>query len=225
MILLDLDDTLIDHTSAERNAAALFGRQYANLIPGYDPHNFVQRWHEASMLHIEAFLQGEIDFQEQRRRRLRTIFKQDNMTASHADVLFSDYLEHYETSWQLFPDVIAFLNSHTGEYLAVLSDGAQEQQEAKLKKTEIRRYFWFVATAESIGFSKPDPRMFLHACDLGEAEPHEVTYIGDNLQKDAIGASQAGLRGVWLNRSGALVPAGVETISSLSEFVPGPKRE
>ncbi len=59
MILLDLDDTLIDHTGAERSAAALFGVQYASSIPGYDAQQFPHRWHEAAEIHIAIFLRGD----------------------------------------------------------------------------------------------------------------------------------------------------------------------
>lgn len=30
--------------------------------------------------------------------------------------------------------------------------------------------------------------------------PHDVFYVGDNVHTDALAATQAGLRGVWLNR-------------------------
>jgi putative hydrolase of the HAD superfamily len=220
VILLDLDDTLIDHTGAERNAASMFGAHYADSIPGYDVQQFVHKWHEAAEMHMAAFLRGEIDFQEQRRRRVRAIFAQYDISANEADAIFSDYLKHYEAAWRVFPDVLAFLDVHANECLAVLSDGAQKQQEAKLKKTGIRRYFQFVVTAESTRLSKPNPLMFLHACELANVEPGEVCYIGDNLQKDAIGASKAGLWGIWLNRSGKPIPEGVASISSLAEYLP-----
>ncbi len=167
---------------------------------------------------ISRYSYAEIDFQEQRRRRLRTIFGKDDMSSNEADAIFSDYLSHYEASWRVFPDVLSFLESHTDECLAVLSDGAQEQQETKLKNTGIYHYLRFVVTAESTGLSKPDPMMFLSACKLANVEPCDACYIGDNLQKDAIGASQAGLRGIWLNRSNKPIPDGIESISSLTEY-------
>lgn len=220
MILLDLDDTLVDHSGAEATASVMFGKQYAHSIPAYVGEQFMHRWHEAAELHIASFLRGEIDFQEQRRRRLRTIFDKDEMSADEADTIFSDYLRHYEASWQIFPDVLQFLKSHVDEGLAVLSDGAQAQQEAKLMSTGIMPYFKFVVTAESTGFSKPNPAMFHLACDLGGKRPQDVCYIGDNLNKDAIGACNAGLRGLSLNRTGRETREDVESISSLTDYLP-----
>lgn len=220
MIILDLDNTLIDHSGAERRAAALFGDQYSDVIPKYHSDTFAQRWHDAAELHIAAFLSGAIGFQEQRRRRIRKIFESQEISPSDADALFLGYLKHYEESWQLFPDVFNFLKTNKQHGLAILSDGEQEQQETKLKKTGIYHYFGFVLTAESTGLSKPEPMMFHRACERGGVSPEDAYYIGDNLKKDAIGSCKAGLRGVWLNRTGKPIPVGIESISSLSEFVP-----
>lgn len=167
---------------------------------------------------MASFLQGEIDFREQRRRRIRAVFGRQEMFDDEADGLFGRYLLHYQASWKTFPDVVAFLEKHCSEGLAVLSDGSQEQQEAKLASAGISHFFQFVVTAESTGLSKPDPRMFHYLCDLVGIAASEACYIGDNLEKDAIGASRAGLRGVWLNRKGRAVPDGVESISTLGEY-------
>ncbi len=218
MILLDLDDTLVDHTTARRQAAERFGRQMAASIPDYQADRFAERWNDVSERHIAVFLRGEIDFQTQRRRRMREIFGQADMPDTQADEIFSRYLEHYENAWRVLPDVLPFLHAMKGQALAVLSDGAQDQQEEKLRRVGIDHHFRFVITAESTGLAKPDPEMFRAACRAAGVQPHEACYIGDNLRKDALGAARAGLRGVWLNRAGLEVPSGVEAIRSLAEF-------
>lgn len=224
MIILDLDDTLIDHFSAEQCAARLFGEEHADRIPDYDHSGFVQRWHNVAELHLAAFLRGEIDFREQRRRRIRTIFKSPKLRGDEADFLFGQFLTQYQASWEVFPDVIEFLERHHAYGLSVLSDGSQEQQEAKLTKTGIAHYFRFVVTSESTGFSKPNPRMFQYLCNLAGIDAGETSYIGDNMEKDAKGANNAGLRGVWLNRNAQPVPEGIESILSLNDYLPRKER-
>ena len=218
MIFLDIDNTLIDHSTAERIGAQCFGAEFASEIPEYAGSCFVKRWHDAAERHIADFLSGAIPFQEQRRRRLRDVFRDPYMSDHRADQLFNMYLEFYQDSWCLFPDVLPFLESHKSIGFAVISDGAQEQQVKKLESQGIDTYMRFVITAESTGLCKPDPRMFHKACRLGKVAPASVCYIGDNLTKDAMGASDAGLRGIWLNRSGSAVPEGVESITSLKVF-------
>jgi len=49
-------------------------------------------------------------------------------------------------------------------------------------------------------------------------KPETACYIGDHLHKDAIGASTAGLRGIWLNRKRHPVPEDIEAIVTLADF-------
>ena len=60
--------------------------------------------------------------------------------------------------------------------------------------------------------AKPDPRIFHHACDRLGLAPREVAYVGDRRETDAVAASDAGLRGIWLDREGA---SGVRTLEDL----------
>ena len=94
MILLDLDDTLIDHTKAGRTAALKFGLQYQDQIPGYQEDTFYERWHHAAERHYQSYLSGQISFQEQRRRRIREILSNPSISDRLADETFFDYLLH-----------------------------------------------------------------------------------------------------------------------------------
>lgn len=218
VILLDIDDTLVDHSGAELRAASRFGRIHADRIPAFSEASFPAAWRRASQRHIESFLAREISFQEQRRRRLREIFDAPEMPAAEVDALFEEYLKMYESEWRLFPDVEEFLSTHADVRMGALSDGSQQQQEEKLSRLNIRRRFEFVLTAESAGFSKPDPRLYAQACLTASVDPGRACYIGDHMEKDARGAMAAGLRGVWINRGGAPSVAGVEEIRLLTDF-------
>lgn len=78
------------------------------------------------------------------------------------------------------------------------------------------------ATASSaVGSAKPDPGIFHHACGRLGLRPAEVVYVGDRLHSDAVAATRAGLRGVWLNRTSAPPSADVPTIRALIELWAG----
>jgi putative hydrolase of the HAD superfamily len=53
---------------------------------------------------------------------------------------------------------------------------------------------------DTLGFGKPDPRVFAEACRRLGTEPARTAYVGDELDVDARAAVAAGLRGVWLAR-------------------------
>ena len=55
-----------------------------------------------------------------------------------------------------------------------------------------------------LGTVKPDPAIFLAACEALGVPPEEVAYVGDDLRLDVEGAQRAGLTGIWMNRSGVV---------------------
>lgn len=218
MILLDLDDTLLDHTQAQRSAAALFGKQYADRIPDYAAETFPDDWARICTTHFAAFTRGEISFLEQRRRRLRDAFNEPHLSAEEADLIFAHQLKNYETSWTLFPDVMPFLERWRSSRFAVLTNGQRTQQEKKLNKTGINDYFEFLVTVEDVGVGKPNPKIFEKACELANLRPDQIIYIGDDLKKDALAAAEVGMRGLWLNRGNEMTQVNVPEIKSLADF-------
>ena len=71
--------------------------------------------------------------------------------------------------------------------------------------------------------AKPDPDAFTAACARLAVAPQAAVYVGDRLDVDARAATAAGLRGVWLDRTGdgaAVTPYGVVRISTLDELLP-----
>ncbi len=218
MILLDLEDTLIDHSGAEEAAVHAFGERFGDAIPRYDAAGFLVLWRVVAAKHMAAFLSRDISYQEQRRRRMRDIFGDPGLADAVCDERFGWYLAHYEHSLRVFDDVVPFLDHHSDRKIAVLSNGSQRHQELILDYLGIRPRLAFVLTAEQAGCAKPDPRIFRLACERLGAPPAQVAYIGDDLYQDGIAAKAAGLRGVWLNRHGRSQPHPCESIASLEQF-------
>jgi FMN phosphatase YigB (HAD superfamily) len=66
--------------------------------------------------------------------------------------------------------------------------------------------------------AKPVRRVFELACGRLGVPTRAAVYVGDQLEADALAATAAGLRGIWLNRTGETVPSGVETIDNLTDL-------
>jgi len=81
----------------------------------------------------------------------------------------------------------------------------------------IIKYFNFIITAESEKLKKPDKEFFFRGVQKLKSKSETVFYIGDNLEKDAEGATNAGLCGVWLNRKDKIGSFDF-TVKSLSEI-------
>jgi len=81
--------------------------------------------------------------------------------------------------------------------------GSISNGNADLRAIGLAHHFKVSLASHSFGQAKPEPGIFLAACaELGVA-PAEAVYVGDDVLLDVRGAQQAGLRAVWLNRTGS----------------------
>lgn len=65
--------------------------------------------------------------------------------------------------------------------------------------------------SDDVGVRKPDPAIFLHACDALGISPAGALHVGDDLEKDVQGAAKVGMRtaqALWFRADDT--PAGVE---------------
>jgi putative hydrolase of the HAD superfamily len=201
-VVFDLDGTLFDHVaSARAGLVSWFSGLGVELTSDLEA-----AWFEAEERHIAKWRSGEITWAEQRRRRLREFLPLVDVSPGSDDELdraFSDgFLVAYEAAWVGYEDVDRALTvlAERGFVLAMLTNGAEAQQRAKLARLEISNRVGPVFTAERLGVAKPDPRAFLLVCeDLGLA-PEDVLYVGDDYEIDVVAARAAGLNAVHLAR-------------------------
>ncbi len=83
----------------------------------------------------------------------------------------------------------------------------------------LRGYLDHVLASAEVGHEKPDRPMFLEALKLLGVAPDRVLHVGDSRVDDLVGARQAGMHAVLIDRTGAPVEPDVRTIRSLSEVV------
>ncbi|MEV8595611.1 HAD family hydrolase [Streptomyces sp. NPDC052012] len=221
-VVWDVDDTLFDYTSADREglrahllAEGVLGR-YATVEEA------LVRWREITDAQWARFASGEVDFETQRRDRTRVFLGRD-LTDDEADDWFRRYLVHYEAAWSLFPDVLPVLDALAATHRhAVLSNSSLPVQDRKLRVLGVHDRFEAILCAAELGVSKPDPGAFLAACEALSLPPHQVAYVGDHPEIDGRGAAEAGLLSVWIDRGGAYAavdpPEGPRRIASLAEL-------
>ena len=217
MIFFDLDYTLLDHSSAEGLATKAFGERYRERLPEQST-PFIERWRRLTDKHMKRFLSGELTFQAQRRHRIREIFDQ-HFNDDECDAYFQEYLGFYEGNWRLFDDVLPCLDALSHLRLGIITNGSSTQQREKLQRMGILRYFTIVLTAEDAKAAKPSADIFEQARQSSGESVDTCWHVGDNLEKDALGASAVGMNGIWLNRSKAYsaLPE-VRYCHSLKEF-------
>ncbi|SCK34470.1 HAD family hydrolase [Streptomyces sp. WMMB 322] len=220
-VLWDVDDTLFDYTGSDR-AGALRHMKAEGLLDRHpSPEAALERWKQVMNEQFARFLSGELGFHEHRRERARS-FLGTSLTDEEADLWFGRYVTLYEQAWTLFPDAVPALDALTPAYRhGALSNSSTANQDRKLHRLGIRRRFEVLLCADELGHAKPAPEAFHAGCEALGLPPSEVAYVGDRHDIDARAADEAGLSGVWIDRSGAPHPgpvAGVRRITGLAEL-------
>ena len=77
-----------------------------------------------------------------------------------------------------------------------------------------------VASSETLGVEKPDPRFFAAIAERLAVTPGEVAYVGDRLDNDVRPAAAAGMRAIFLRRGPwAWVQAGRDPVPEASAAI------
>jgi len=106
-----------------------------------------------------------------------------------------------------------------GYRLIVISNvSSLENLSIYLARTGLRKYFDLLMASGSVGFEKPDPRIFRLASERIGVPPEEMAHVGDDYEADYLGAETAGLKGVLLDRKGAYRGKAIRRILSLTEL-------
>lgn len=227
VVLFDLDDTLFAHAAAVAAGVTAHRRALGGAIAVADDAAELQRWHDLEEHHYHRYLRGEIGFLEQRLARARDFAAPFGIALSpvEATAWFERYLREYRVAWRLHSDALACLDAMPDARFGIITNGELDFQLPKLEAIGLLPRMEHVIASGELGFAKPDPRIFQHACDLFEVAPNEAAYVGDRFETDAMGAASAGLTGVWLDRAdiataserAAAEASGVHIVTTLSD--------
>lgn len=92
---------------------------------------------------------------------------------------------------------------------------------ADLGRVGVGSFFRASICAREFGVGKPDPRIFLAAAGALDLQPEDLLHVGDDATLDALGALNAGMQAVWVNRTDHLWPHEREphaTLANLTEL-------
>ena len=82
--------------------------------------------------------------------------------------------------------------------------GSISNGNADLQAIGLAHHFQVSVAAFQFGVAKPHAAIFHAACDQLGVSPADALYVGDDLLLDVQAAQRAGLRAVWLNRTGSV---------------------
>ena len=140
------------------------------------------------------------DMSELRRLTLRMAFQASGEDDPHAlaETAYAVFFAE-RNRVDCYPDAVdALARLSAALPVAALSNG-----NADLVAIGLDHHFTFQLGAREHGGAKPDPSIFLAACERLGCAPGEVLHVGDHVEMDVLGAARAGLRTAWVHRDDA----------------------
>lgn len=121
------------------------------------------------------------------------------------DVLKADLMARARTSanWdRVQPDTADVLSELSRSYRLAVISNADGHIEQLLERLGVAGFFQTITDSGRVGHEKPDPRIFAAAIASIGADPARSLYIGDIYSVDYVGAKNAGMEALLLDRAG-----------------------
>jgi putative hydrolase of the HAD superfamily len=180
-VVFDLWETLIDW---DREANAALNERLGELAGG----DFLERWSVSRSKYTSP---------------IREALTEAGVSAAVMDDVCSLRREHLRGA--LVPragavDTLRTLRER--DYKIGLITVCSEDIERLWPESEFAGLFDAEVFSSSFGASKPDPRIYLHCCELLDVEPSDAVFVGDGANDELAGAQRVGMGAILIHRPG-----------------------
>lgn len=201
-IYFDLDDTLLDHKSAEQAGLKdvhdhfdLFDKvSYSELIVTYQKVNGRQ-W--------KLYSEHKVTRQELQRNRFEQTLESLSLDSSQYEEVGTYYMRSYRNHWQWVTGAKeAFHRIRKFYDVGVLTNGFSETQQKKFEQFNLYSDASHLVISEDVGVLKPHNKVFDYATKLTGLQPADILYIGDSFNSDVMGGINYGWKVAWFTSNG-----------------------
>jgi len=173
----------------------------------------------AAVLTSAAELYDDALYLKYTRRIIELMGGQGPALDAVAREIYDEWAEHHHFS--LYEDVAESLRRlrERGVRIGLISN-SHRPLDSFQSHFELDGLISVTVSSSEHGFLKPHPRIFQRALDLMSVVASEAVMVGDSLTHDVMGARQAGMRGILIQRGvvSSPHPDDVEVIRSLTEL-------
>lgn len=206
-IFFDLDNTLVDHTHAQRSALGDVYNRYRAVFHLISCEEFIAEYEKVNDKLWTALANNELTVEELRIQSfmltlqhlfsLTPLIKYDLRDAFEMGPY---YRSQYEKYTREIEGATQILHALSGKYsLGVLSNGFTYIQNIKLDQLGWRKFFSHVVLSEEVGVMKPHAGIFEAAVSASKHSPVELAFVGDHFFNDVAAAKRFGWNTVWYN--------------------------
>lgn len=228
IVSFDVGFTLIYTEPRVGEVYAGHAARFGYHLSGEEVHSrFRKVWLEKNALNREKKTGNALADEERSYLWWKEIFKEsigDILAPGDLDTLFKVCYEEYARGvyWRLYPEVEHTLSTlrSNGFRLVVLSNWDHRLKQT-LKELHLDHFFEKIFISTQIGYAKPNPGAFQYVIDDLNIPAHAILHVGDTLEDDVLGAQQANIGAVCIDRRGRYksIPDQIPIISSLAELL------
>jgi len=180
-VVFDLWETLIDW---DPEGAARMVAQVGSVAGD----GFVDRWNASKTRYVAP---------------LRTALAEAGVDEALMDEICAIRLDYHRKALVPRPGAVETLRELRRLGLLVgLITVCSEDIERLWPESEFAGLFDAEVFSSQVGLSKPDPRIYLHCCELLDIEPHEAVFVGDGANDELAGARRVGMDAILIQRDG-----------------------
>ena len=217
-IFFDLDHTLWDfETNSDLAFKSIFQKHKLNI----DFQKFANYYRPINQKYWKMYREERVSKEDLRYGRLKETFTKIKFEVSNQTInsLAIDYIDHLPLNNYLFDGTLEILDYLMPNYsMHIITNGFNEVQHEKIKKSGLQKYFSKIITSEEVGVKKPNPIIFNQALKIANAQSKESIMIGDNWEADIMGAKNVGLDVIFCNFSNHPVSENIKSVNNLYEI-------
>ncbi|WP_249029534.1 YjjG family noncanonical pyrimidine nucleotidase [Tannockella kyphosi] len=201
-ILWDIDDTLIDFKSSEKQAIKSCFKDFGVTLTDED----IEIYSNINHNYWELLAKQKIEKETMLNQRFEDFIQYlslENLDCKTINTLYQERLGDYAILFKDAFELCTKFKSNKKQY--AVTNGTVIAQNKKLNKTGLRELLDEVFISDEVGYQKPDIRFFQHVFhEIPDFNPEKAIMIGDSLSSDMLGANNAKIDCCWFNPNGNL---------------------
>lgn len=198
-ILFDADGTIINHKECEKQALKYL---FENIGFKYkDEYQEIFRPLDRKLWDDVVFNRTLLKKEDIPEYRFKIFFNKIQLNYSdykNANTLFQDGLSQSSAIIKNADIMMKYLYKKKFD-LYVVTNGLVRLQKPRITNSKISQFIKDIIVSEEVGETKPNPKIFNVLLERYNLKPDNAVMIGDSLEKDIIGAKNAGIKSIWYN--------------------------
>ena len=217
-VLFDFDDTLQSRPAAYKRYADRFVKNhFPALSEAEQAARATEMWHRNGDGHAHVngskYIPYPVYFQD-------LIDRWGWQNPPSIDALTAECRQVLASETVLFPETAKTLEAlrQQGLFVGLITNGYSSMQGRKLDISGLRPLLDLSVVSGDEGIRKPDPEIFRRAAARLGVPPADCVYVGDHPYYDLSGATNAGMRVIYVDAFGLHLTTDVPTVTSVAQI-------